>query len=66
MGNNEESTVTDVALRSLVRLLKKKGYNLDEIKAQYDAEILGSELSGAAPQYKSKSMELLEQVIKEA
>ncbi|UXI52707.1 hypothetical protein [Acinetobacter variabilis] len=66
MTANEEFIVTDVTLRSLVRLLKNQGYNLDSIKAQYDAEILDNVLSGAAPQYKHKSIALLDEVIKEA
>lgn len=62
----KESALAEVTLSAFVRLLKNKGYDLDQIKAQYDAEILGGELSGSAPQYKLESIKYLEKVINEA
>lgn len=63
LNKDELSTV---ALSALINLLKLKGYDLDQIKREYDQEILGNLLSGSAPQFKSASSNLIQNLINEA
>ncbi|WP_151859373.1 hypothetical protein [Acinetobacter nosocomialis] len=61
-----ETQLSDCTLRALVNSLHMNGHDLDKIFNEYDGEILGNRLSGAAPQHKLASIDHLKTLITEA
>ncbi|HCT9561387.1 hypothetical protein ABFK62_03135 [Acinetobacter baumannii] len=62
----DEAKLNDCTLRALINSLQLHGHNLDQILGEYESVILGSEVSGASPQYKNASIEVLKERISEA
>lgn len=62
----DKSAVTEVTLGALINLLKLKGHDLNKIYTDYETKIIDNKLTGANPDYKIASAELLKKLIEEA